>query len=329
MANENTTFEEIIASIDSNADVLESIASEIENLQKTVHSRNITVEDWNGAVTGLLHECSGLVSNLRNLKDTISVTEALLDTKANTTYVDAQDATKADTTYVNTELAKKANTTDVNEAVSNLTEDITNSISAHNENENAHQDIRNDVDAVSLRVDLAEEEIDDLDGSKVDKSVMYDTPVDIGMDITPSATGVSITHNKKNIVTGVTSSEQDSMPIANGSQVGMMTPEQVEKIEDLESRVGGLEGQNVRLSYTASTNPTAAQIRQFVIDSGYTDVTKWDSIGVVIKDTNHIWRYYSNTQVWKEIGLDTVQQASQSVKGIVQGSSTMVRFLWN
>lgn len=154
------------------------------------------------------------------------------------------------------------------------------------------------------------------------KAVMQTTPVDIGFDITPSATGVSITHNKKNIVTGDTSSEQDSMPIANGSQVGMMTPEQVEKIEDLESRVGGLEGQNVRLSYSASTNPTTEQIRQFVIDSGYIDTAKWSSISVVIKDTNHIWRYYSNTQLWEDIGLDTVQQASQTAAGIVKGSST-------
>ena len=156
---------------------------------------------------------------------------------------------------------------------------------------------------------------------KVDKSIMQNTPVDIGMEITPSATGVSITHNKKNIVTGATSSESDSMPIANGTQVGMMTPEQVGKIEDLESRVGGLENQNVRLSYTAGTSPTEAQIRAFVISAGYTDATKWASIGVVVQGTNHIWRYYSNTELWTDIGLDTVQQASQSVKGIVQGSS--------
>lgn len=159
-----------------------------------------------------------------------------------------------------------------------------------------------------------------IDG-KIDKNVMESTPVDIGMEITPSETVVAITHHKKNIVTGATSSEQDSMPIANGSQVGMMTPEQVGKIEELESRVGGLEGQNVRLSYTASAAPTAEQIRQFVVNLGYSDISRWGTIGVVVKSTNHIWRYYSNTQAWEDIGLDTVQQASQTVSGIVKGSS--------
>lgn len=126
MANENTTFEEIIASINSNANTLEEIANEIENLQKTVHSRNITVEDWNAAVTGLTLECGGLVANLKNLKDTISVTEELLDTKADTTDVDAKD-TALDTALrnlidqkvfeINTALASKANTSDVNTAL--------------------------------------------------------------------------------------------------------------------------------------------------------------------------------------------------------------------
>ena len=151
---------------------------------------------------------------------------------------------------------------------------------------------------------------------------MGNVPVVKGNSFAATGTGVTQTLNKVNIKTGAETSETVPMPIANGESAGLMTPEQVAAIEALESRVGGLENQNVRLSYTASGTPTAAEIRAFVIAAGYTDTDKWASIGVVVSATNHIWRYYSNTQTWTDIGIDTVQQASQSVKGIVLGSST-------
>lgn len=151
---------------------------------------------------------------------------------------------------------------------------------------------------------------------------MGNVPVVKGNSFAATGTGVTQTLSKVNIKTGAETSETVPMPVSNGESAGLMTPEQVEAIEELESRVGGLENQNVRLSYTASGTPTAAEIRAFVIDAGYTDTTKWASIGVVVSATNHIWRYYANTATWTDIGLDTVQQASSSVKGIVQGSST-------
>lgn len=139
---------------------------------------------------------------------------------------------------------------------------------------------------------------------------------------TATGTTAKQTLTRLDLMTGQETSEEIPLPISDGNSVGFMTPEQVAAIEELESRVGGLENQNVRLSYTESGTPTAAQIRAFVIAAGYTDTDKWASIGVVVKTSNHIWRYYDNTEEWEDIGLDTVQQASQSVKGIVQGSST-------
>lgn len=173
--------------------------------------------------------------------------------------------------------------------------------------------------AAAAAQSAAEAAADDVAGM-IDR--MGNVPVVSGTGYTATNTGVVETLTKTNVKTGAETSETVPMPIANGESAGLMTPEQVEAIEELESRVGGLENQNVRLSYTASGTPTAAEIRAFVLAAGYTDTAKWASIGVVVSTTNHIWRYYANTATWTDIGIDTVQQASSSVKGIVQGSST-------
>ena len=163
---------------------------------------------------------------------------------------------------------------------------------------------------------------DDAAEAAVDEVTEHFAPVVKGNTFTATGTAAKQTLTKLDLETGQETSEEIPLPIADGNNVGFMTPEQVAAIEDLESRVGGLENQNVRLSYTDGSTPTAAEIRAFVLAAGYTDTDKWASIGVVVKASNHIWRYYDNTETWTDIGLDTVQQASQSVKGIVQGSST-------
>ena len=117
--------------------------------------------------------------------------------------------------------------------------------------------------------------------------------------------------------------------VKQGQQDSLLDLEDVnnaleKQIEGLITDVALLKGQAVRLVYSESDTPTAEQIRQFVLAAGYTDTTKWDNIAVVIRGplkTNHVWRYFSNTQLWSDTGIDTVSQFTNAIAGVIKGAA--------
>lgn len=137
---------------------------------------------------------------------------------------------------------------------------------------------------------------------------------------------VTFAASYKNLKNGTTSTKEEVIGLANSEDAGMMSPAQVAALSDLGSRVEALEGRTVRLLYTAKQNPTAAEIQAFVIAQGYTTQSEWATIGVVVQATNHIWRCFSSTESgettyeWRDIGLDTVQQFTNSIAGIIKGA---------
>ena len=155
-----------------------------------------------------------------------------------------------------------------------------------------------------------------LDSSKADKNVVN------GVTISANDDNVNVVRAYVNLSTQATSSDAETFPLANDTTAGLMSKADYSQIRDNKARIEQLEGQNVRLTYTASTSPTASQIETFVKAEGYTDTSKWIYIGVVVSGTNHIWRYYTNTTTWTDIGVDTVNQFTNSIAGIIKGSAT-------
>lgn len=148
------------------------------------------------------------------------------------------------------------------------------------------------------------------------------TPVvkEIGLDYNGDT--VTIEKSYLNIKTGATSSDDEVISLANTTTAGLMSPADVNSINDLQDRVSALEGTTVRLLYSAKTNPTAAEIQSFVQSEGYTDSTKWAGIAVVVAGTYHIWHYYTGGTGWKDDGVDTVSQFTNSALGTIKGSTT-------
>lgn len=155
-----------------------------------------------------------------------------------------------------------------------------------------------------------------LDSSKADKNVVN------GVTISANDDNVNVVRAYVNLSTQTTSSDAETFPLANDTTAGLMSKADYSQIRDNKARIEQLEGQNVRLTYTTSTSPTASQIEAFVKAEGYTDTSKWIYIGVVVSGTNHIWRYYTNTATWTDIGVDTVNQFTNSIAGIIKGSAT-------
>lgn len=181
-------------------------------------------------------------------------------------------------------------------------------------------------DDTEVKADIAslESDVSAIDG-EINKSVVS------GSAVSADDTGAKITNSKVNIKTGATTTEDVNLPMASGTQVGLMTPEQVAEIEQMITDIEALKGRNVRLLYSTKTNPTAAEIEAFVEEQGYTDKTRWAAIAVVVAGTYHIWHCYSSgtetiTYTWQDDGLDTVNQASQSVMGIVKDHPQMARY---
>lgn len=140
-------------------------------------------------------------------------------------------------------------------------------------------------------------------------------------DFTYSGDTVTFHRSYKNLETGVTATKEEVLGLANDDTAGLMSPSDRAQIYANKSAIEGLQGVPFRLRYTEKDNPTATEINQFVIDSGYTPSS---SISVLVAGTKHLWRYYGSgsSAQWVDDGVDTVTQFTNSNPGIIKGSES-------
>lgn len=161
------------------------------------------------------------------------------------------------------------------------------------------------------------------DNQPVARGQLPTTPVMTSFGLDYDGDEVTINKSYLNVKTGATTSNDETIALANSTTAGLMSPDSVNALSDLSSRVEALEGTTVRLLYTTKDNPSKAEIEAFVRASGYTDPTKWSGIAVVVAGTYHIWHYYSNDNIgWRDDGVDTVSQWTNTTLGIIKGSQT-------
>lgn len=105
---------------------------------------------------------------------------------------------------------------------------------------------------------------------------------------------VSLINTQTNLKSLQTKMQTLLFQLANETNAGLMSPATVKSISDLISRVDSLEARSVRLLYTASENPTAEDIENFVKAQGYS--SPYSGIAVVVDKTFHIWHAYSDVK---------------------------------
>lgn len=149
--------------------------------------------------------------------------------------------------------------------------------------------------------------------TQINKSVINN------IDINYDGDNVTLNSHLINIHTDKISTETDQLNLATTSTAGLMSSTDYNTIRNLVDRVENLEGKATRLLYTDKSDPTAEDINNFVVGLGYE--SPFEGIQVVVSDTNHIWRYYNNEVSWKDDGLDTVQQFTNDLAGIIKGST--------
>lgn len=143
---------------------------------------------------------------------------------------------------------------------------------------------------------------------------------DVINDLSISYEGDNIYLNKKyiNIASATETSSTEQIRLATDTQAGLMSMEDYAQIRDNTSRIERLEGKTTRLLYNVKTDPTAEEINTFVTGLGYS--APFEGIAVVVDKTYHIWHYYENTASWKDDGVDTVTQFTNTTLGTIKGS---------
>lgn len=141
----------------------------------------------------------------------------------------------------------------------------------------------------------------------------------VGTSVVSDGDEVSLVSDTVSLQTNEEDYVSNNIPIANTENAGMMSYSDVLAIQRHTQEISVLKGQMVRLLYTASANPSAANIAAFVTSLGYTE--NLQNIAVIVSATYHVWHYYTNTQVWQDDGIDTVNLWTNSVAGIVRGAN--------
>lgn len=152
-----------------------------------------------------------------------------------------------------------------------------------------------------------------LNLSNANTNIMTDS------DILQNGDNVSIEKTYRNLATQTTSTNTTAIPLADNENGGLMSSADYAQLQQNTADIAILKQQTIRILYTAKTNPTAQEIQDFVISKGYTQ-DKWPLVGVVVKDTNYVWRYYT-TDGWVQ-QTDVVSQFKEGVPGTITGSTT-------
>ena len=307
---------------------------------KNVYNSSYTGKQVDDAVSRLINVTAPVLTEDNIVQATGDSSSNIMSQKAVTDALTRNIPTKVsqlenDSGYITeTELEGKdyATNTKVNNLQTQVTQNKDNLNSEITNRESADSQLQNNIDNeaserntadTNLQTQITNNDTDisnlqstKLDSSKADKNVVS------GVTVSANDDNVNVVRAYVNLSTQATSSDAETFPLANDTTAGLMSKADYSQIRDNKARIEQLEGQNVRLTYTASTSPTASQIEAFVKAGGYTDTSKWIYIGVVVSGTNHIWRYYTNTATWADIGVDTVNQFTNSIAGIIKGSAT-------
>ena len=185
------------------------------------------------------------------------------------------------------------------------------------------------VSATFQDIQITENQVTNLetDLAELDDKLNYNVHLEGNTDeITYNGDTVTKTSPYRNLKTGVENSRSEVIHLANTTTAGLMSHNDYNTIVDLVDRVASLEGTSVRITYSDSDTPTAAQIKAAATDylatRGITDPTDADYNGVSVRvtGTNHLWNYYANLQAYRDDGLDTVTTFTNSIAGIIKGA---------
>lgn len=138
-----------------------------------------------------------------------------------------------------------------------------------------------------------------------------------------SVSTVQLTSTKQNLKTGVTGTENVSLPVASSLQAGVMNVATYEAVTSNTSNINALLNGAVAITGISATPSQADLTTAWQNETGLTVLINRASIYDVTNQK--VWTYYTNDTTWHEASNTaqvTVNQATNSSLGTVMGSTS-------
>lgn len=138
------------------------------------------------------------------------------------------------------------------------------------------------------------------------------------------ATKVEFTENKKNLSTGVTSTEVDTIPLASTTQAGILNAAGYQSIIDSQDRLDALAGGAVSIA-NLSANPSQSDLTT-AWQTATGETTVFNRASIFDSTNGKNWTYFDNTSAWEVTGTVnqsiTINNFSQGTAGLIVGDNT-------
>ena len=219
--------------------------------------------------------------------------------------------------------ARKAADELLQTAIDNETSKRQENVSELSNRIDAEEDARTQADT-AISADLEQEIADRTAGDTAINTAINKTVVtDFSVNNTPSTTSIVLDGAKENILTGATSTRSITLPVASGSQAGVINTSTYNAIQENSQNIDAILGGAVAIS-NLPAEPTQAELTTaWQTATGLTTLINGARIFDNTNEKN--WTYYTNTTTWYATdasGSTTVSIATNSTPGIVQGDAT-------
>lgn len=307
--------EEITDQIDKNKVDIEDINKDINEISDTIveMQQEITtnkneISNIKTDVEGIHTEITAINDNLIDLQDQINVIDSRVSIAERNITTNANDISALQDRVTDTEANIQTNKNSINALDKRVT--------------------KNEEDIAGLKTELDDTNINvsELANKKLDKDFTSELLTDIEV-IRKSVTDVSIKETKINPSTRTTSTNETILPLVDGVNSGLATPEMVITIADNTDRIEALEQQGGR--FIGQSFATAAELKQFKItDQNVGDFT------YVLDDEDHedattryiiVLNQNNNQKEFKfayVINYDPVGNFTQTEPGLILGKNS-------
>lgn len=162
-------------------------------------------------------------------------------------------------------------------------------------------------------------EIDGIDSA-------INTPVMTDIEVNPntSTTVVQLDATKKNLKTSVTTTDSVPLPVASGTQAGVMNSATFNAIAQNTQDIANIKGEVVAITGLPASPTQAELTTAWMNASGESELI--NGAGIYDVTNSKRWTYYSNDTTWHSLdasGSVTVNTWTNTTAGIVKGSTNV------
>lgn len=179
------------------------------------------------------------------------------------------------------------------------------------------------VGNINNQADL-QEELAPLATALQPEDLNYTVMTDLSVDANPSTSVATLDAAQVNLMSGSTSSKDIPLPVASGTQAGVMNSATFNAVAQNSANINALLDGAVAVT-GLSASPTQADLTAaWRAETGVTEIL--NRAQILDSDNSKIWTYYTNTQTWYDApagGTVSINTFTNSSEGVIKGSTNV------